>query len=237
MADIILNIEGQASAASSAVDTLIGRLERLSSTLETIAKRAKSAFGAIGSNIDTTGLDDLSSKLDDISDKMGAIGGRTGNASVEIKGTTKSVSSLGTAANKSGGFFDKFGKSIGRIAFYRLLRTAIKEVAAAFKEGLQNAYAFSKLHGGPLANAMDKIKSSATTMKNQLGAAFGGLITAIAPVITFLTNLLTRFATFLTQVFALLGGQSTYKVATDGFDSIEQSASGAGGAVKGLLAP
>lgn len=237
MADIILNIQGQATAASSAVDTLVGKLEQLSSALERIAKLSGTAFSNIGGNINTSGLDDLSSKLDDISDRMRQIGGRSGSASVEIRETTKQVSSLGTAAGKSGGFFDKFTKSIGRIAFYRLLRSAIKAVGDAFKEGLQNAYAFSKLHGGPLANAMDKIKSSATTMKNQLGAAFGGLITAIAPVITYLTNILTRFAEFLTQVFALLGGQTTYKKATDGFSDIEESAKGAGGAVKGLLAP
>ena len=237
MADIILNIQGQATAASSAVDTLVGKLEQLSSTLERIAKLSKSAFSNMGANIDTGKFDTLSERLDDIVDKMNQMSGKSGNASVEIKETTKQVSSLGTAAGKSGGFFDKFGKSIGRIAFYRLLRTAIKAVGQAFKEGLQNAYAFSKLHGGPLANAMDKITKSSTIMKNQLGAAFGGLITAIAPVITFLTNLLTRFATFLTQIFALLGGQNTYKVATDGFSDIEQAAGGAGGAVKGLLAP
>ena len=237
MADIILNIQGQATAASSAVDTLVGKLEQLSSTLEKIAKLSKTAFSNMGANIDTGKFDTLSERLDDIVDKMNQMSGKSGNASVEIKETTKQVSSLGTAAGKSGGFFDKFGKSIGRIAFYRLLRTAIKAVGQAFKEGLQNAYAFSKLHGGPLANAMDKISKSSTIMKNQLGAAFGGLITAIAPVITFLTNLLTRFATFLTQIFALLGGQNTYKVATDGFSDIEQAAGGAGGAVKGLLAP
>lgn len=237
MADIILNIQGQATAASSAIDTLVGKLEQLSSTLEKIAKLSKTAFSNMGANIDTGKFDTLSERLDDIVDKMNQMSGKSGNASVEIKETTKQVSSLGTAAGKSGGFFDKFGKSIGRIAFYRLLRTAIKAVGQAFKEGLQNAYAFSKLHGGPLANAMDKISKSSTIMKNQLGAAFGGLITAIAPVITFLTNLLTRFATFLTQIFALLGGQNTYKVATDGFSDIEQAAGGAGGAVKGLLAP
>ena len=237
MADIILNIQGQATAASSAVDTLVGKLEQLSSTLERIAKLSKTAFSNMGANIDTGKFDALSERLDDIVDKMNQMSGKSGNASVEIKETTKQVSSLGTAAGKSGGFFEKFGKSIGRIAFYRLLRTAIKAVGDAFKEGLQNAYAFSKLHGGPLANAMDKITKSSTIMKNQLGAAFGGLITAIAPVITFLTNLLTRFATFLTQIFALLGGQNTYKVATDGFSDIEQAAGGAGGAVKGLLAP
>lgn len=234
MSNLVLEITGSASAAENAVDSLIGKLQSLSSTLDGISSKVRSAFGGFN-NINVSGLDGVGDKINELENRLSAIEGK--NIAPKMDQTADAIKNVGKSASTSAGFLGKLGKSIGRIAFYRLLRTALKEVAAAFKEGLNNAYAFSKLHGGPLATAMDKIRSSATTMKNQLGAAFGGLITAIAPVITFLTSILTRFATFLTQIFALLGGQKMYKVATDGFNSIEESASGAGGAVKGLLAP
>lgn len=233
MADIVLNITGNASAAEGSIDSLIGRLQSLSSTLDAIGTKVRSAFRGFG-RISTKQMENFSDRLGEIEAKLDALANK--QVTVNISETTQSMERAGKAAQKSAGFFDKFGASIARIAYYRLLRSAIKAVASAFKEGLDNAYKFSKLHGGPLAAAMDKIKGSAIQMKNQLGAAFGGLITAIAPVVNFVIGLITRLANALSQLFALLGGSTTYKVATDGMDQIAESAGGAGGKVKGLLA-
>ena len=233
MADIVLNITGNASAAEGAIDSLVGKLQTLAQTLDTVGAKVRSAFKGF-SRISTKQMENFESKLDDIDKKLDSLANK--NVTVNIKETTQSMERAGKAASKAGGFFSKFGQSIGRIAFYRLLRTAIKEVGQAFKEGLENAYQFSKLQGGPLASAMDKIRGSASKMKNQLGAAFGGLITAIAPAVNFAISLITRLATVLTQLFALLGGSTVFKVATDGFNDMADSAGGAGGKVKGLLA-
>lgn len=235
MADIIINIEGQATAASNAVDTLIGRLEELSAALDRIAQRANAAFRPI-EGISGTSMQGFAERLSEVERRLDGVFNSSQNTTTTITETTRTISSAGTAARRSSGFFDKFGKSIGRIAFYRLLRTAIKAVTQALKEGLQNAYQYSKSVGGPLAAAMDKVSSASKKMKNQLGAALGGLLQAIAPAIIAACNLLTRLARLLTQVFSLLNGQSTYMSATDGFEDIADAAGGAGGKVKGLLA-
>lgn len=165
------------------------------------------------------------------------------NTQVTVSRTNTSIQSVSNetrtaarSANTASGFFGKLSRSVGRIAAYRLLRTALKEVSKAFDEGLKNAYAFSKANAGPLAKAMDSITSSATVMKNQMGAAFGGLITAIAPVVNAAISLVTSLARAITQLFALLGGQTVYKAAVAGFNDVEKSAGGAGGKIKGLLA-
>lgn len=165
------------------------------------------------------------------------------NTQVTVSRTNTSIQSVSNetrtaarSANTASGFFGKLSRSVGRIAAYRLLRTALKEVSKAFDEGLKNAYAFSKANAGPLAAAMDSITSSATVMKNQMGAAFGGLITAIAPVVNAAISLVTSLARAITQLFALLGGQTVYKAAVAGFNDVEKSAGGAGGKIKGLLA-
>jgi len=165
------------------------------------------------------------------------------NTQVTVSRTNTSIQSVSNetrtaarSANTASGFFGKLSRSVGRIAAYRLLRTALKEVSKAFDEGLKNAYAFSKANAGPLAAAMDSITSSAAVMKNQMGAAFGGLITAIAPVVNAAISLVTSLARAITQLFALLGGQTVYKAAVAGFNDVEKSAGGAGGKIKGLLA-
>lgn len=143
------------------------------------------------------------------------------------------------AAKASKGGLKQFMGSIMRIAKYRLIRTAIRELMAAFKEGLQSAYAFSKGMavgaGGDLAKAMDSIKGAANTMKLQLGAAFGELLTNIAPIIVAIINLITRLANALAQLFAFLGGRSGYmKAAAGGAGDLEDHLGGSAKKAKEL---
>lgn len=236
MVDISINISGQASSATTAVGELISKLEQLSTSLDNIASKTKTAFAGFGNLAQTSGLSDFQAQLNDVSNQMTNLNTAASGATIEIHSTGRAVASAGREASKSAGFFATFGKSIGRIAFYRLLRTAIKAIGSAFKEGLTNAIAFSRATGGPLAKAIDSITAASGTMKNQLGAAFGGLITMIAPIVNAVIALITRLANALTQLFALLGGGVVYKKATAGFNSVAKAAGGGGGAIKGMLA-
>lgn len=134
----------------------------------------------------------------------------------------KDVGSVGDEAKKSaphiGGFAEKLGTVVSafkRIAFYRLIRTVIKSITQAFKEGLQNVYQYSRAIGGDFAGAMDKLASASLKMKNQLGAALAGLLVQLAPIIEKLIALVTRLADAITQIFAVLSGKSTYTRAVD----------------------
>ncbi len=233
MANITLDIQSASSGAVTAVDALIQRMNSLSAALDRVSSRARIAMAPL-SNPNMTGLEDVNRRIDELSSRLDEISKKgprglnnTGNAAMQAA----------KSASKASGVFGKLSKSIMRIAAYRLLRTAIKEIGKAFKEGLANAEAFSKLHGGPLAQSMDAIRRSAQQMKNQLGAALGGLLTAIAPVIIQAINLITRLADAVTQLLAAFGGQGQYKRAKEGLGDVESGASGAGKAIKGLLAP
>ena len=107
--------------------------------------------------------------------------------------------------------------ALGRIAMYRALRTAIKEVAQAFKEGLEWAYKFSsgiKGEGNRFAQAMDSMKTAGNTMTAQLGSAFISLLTAIAPIVNSIIALITRLADALSQLFAAFTGSRYLKAET-----------------------
>lgn len=139
-----------------------------------------------------------------------------------LRGSTRhniliNTSSVDRAVKKVD-LFSKTLSALKRIAFYRLIRTAIKDIGKAFQEGAQNAYWYSKTMGDQtkyIAQAYDTLASKSFTMQNQLGAAFATLKATITPILIEIINLIRQAADAITQLFALLGGHSTYLRATE----------------------
>lgn len=125
--------------------------------------------------------------------------------SEELKSATKQQARFGKISD----IISK-GKSV---AFYRILRTLIKEVGQAFKEGLENAYMFSKATGGELAEKMDALKSITQQMKNQFGSAFSELLIAVKPVLDTIIQKAIDVANTITQILAVFNGDTMYKKA------------------------
>lgn len=124
--------------------------------------------------------------------------------------------------------------SLKRIAFYRVIRTAIKAIGEAFKEGSENAYWFSREFGVAthyISEAYDSLTASSFQMKNQLGAAWATLIATIQPVIEQIIALVQRAAEIVTQFFAILSGKTTYlkavRVAKQWADATDKGAKAA----------
>ncbi len=114
--------------------------------------------------------------------------------------------------------FQHIKDSFGRIAFYRAIRSAIKYVTDALKEGVENAYWYSKTVGEAtryISEAYDQMSSSNYKMSNQLGAAWATLIATIQPIIQKIIALVTKAAEVVTQFFAIAGGRTTYLKAID----------------------
>lgn len=110
--------------------------------------------------------------------------------------------------------FGKVGEIINKaksVAFYRLIRTAIKGVTDAMKDGLENAYQFSKVMGGELAEKMDALASITKQMKNQFGSAFSELVIAVKPALDAIINGAIKVADTIAQIFATLNGDKVYK--------------------------
>lgn len=118
-----------------------------------------------------------------------------------------------TKANKKVGALGKTLNSVGRVAFYRAIRTALKAIGEAFTEGEQRAYMFAKTMGEQtryIADTYDSLSGATFTMENQLGAAWATLKATIAPIVIEIINLVTAAASAITQLFAILGGKGTY---------------------------
>ena len=175
----------------------------------------------------SSSVNELRKRLDQLSTSLSKASG--------VSKLSSNLRDVGNAANDTAKKTNNFLSSIMRIAKYRMIRSAIRAVTSAFQEGLKNAYQFSKMNSGALAESLDQVATASLTMKNQLGAAFGGLLTAITPIILQIIALVTRLASALSMLFAALGGQSQYKAAVDVWTEWGEAAEGAGGAAKEAL--
>ena len=190
--------------------------------------------------------DQATSSVKSLSNAMGSFASNSAKASKSGNAAAngfakigKACLSAGKSATKGASGLGKFVSSLKRIAFYRAIRSAIRYVTDSFKQGLDAAYNWSKQQGGQYAmlyKAMDKLSAASGRMKLQLGAAFGGLLTAITPILIQIINLVTAAADAITRFFAVLNGSGYYKKAVGSLDDVGNAASGAGKKVKGLLA-
>ena len=186
------------------------------------------------STIDFTNLRTAAESINQIAASANKIGKQAADGAKE---TGKGIKFVANEAKKAASPLSNFLASIKRIAFYRILRGIIKSITQAFQEGLKNAYEFSKATGDQagLAKALDLLATKSLTMKNQLGAAFGHLLTAITPIVVQIIGLVTKLAEAISRLMAILGGSDTYLRAKDVWTEWGDAAASAGGAAKKAL--
>lgn len=161
---------------------------------------------------------------------LSSIPSKLSAVSKAAKSASQSVNSLAKASNKSSGALGKLAKSIGRIAFYRAIRSAIKAVTQAFQEGFEAAYTFSSGiagEGNRFAKAVDNVRAAGNAMKGQLGSAFISLYAAVAPVIIAIINLITRLADAMSQLFSAFTGKTYLKAQVNAAGLADSMAGGA----------
>ena len=144
--------------------------------------------------------------------KLGGVFGKVQKFTGTVR---KEFKSLRDQLHFTNGKLLGFVRALGRIAFYRAIRAAIKAVTEAFSEGLKNAYLYSKQSEGfeRLANALDRLKSVTSQMVNQLGAFWGEFRQFIQPAIEWIIEKVRQLTEFLTELFAGLNGADQYQYA------------------------
>ena len=117
------------------------------------------------------------------------------------------------AAKGATGKLGQFFNSIKRIAMYRLIRFALSELTKAMREGINNLYQYSNLMGGIFAQSMDTLATSASYLKNSLGAMAAPIINALAPAIDFVIDKIVTLLNYINMLFARLSGATTFTAA------------------------
>ena len=223
-----IEVKHSASGAAEELKSVSSAIRGMGRALDNVIPKLREMNSALssGGSVSFT----RNTQIADTINNVNQAASKAGRATADVARSTKEVGKAAAKANKP---LSAIVKSFGRIAFYRAIRTIIKNVAAAFSEGLQYAYAFSDGIAGTghrFAEAMDSMKSAGTQMKAQIGSAFIGLLAAVTPIVIQIINLVTKLADALSQLFAAFTGTTYLKanVVADKFaDTMKKGAGSA----------
>ena len=137
--------------------------------------------------------------------------------------------------------FSHLFHTIGRIAFTRAIRGAIRMLTQALKEGVNDLYLWASAVGNSFKPTMDSLASSFLYLKNSVGAAVSPILDALAPAVEVAINKLVELINVFNQVIATLTGASTWRKAirsaadyTDNISGLGHDAQDANDSVKEL---
>lgn len=152
-----------------------------------------------------------------------------------LKGKLKETTN---AVKSHTGAFQKLASAVSRIAFYRAIRSALKDVTQAFREGVNNLYQYStalnSLDAASAKNTMDSFASTALYVKNSLGAALMPILQALVPVVEAVANAFIFAANAVNQFFHAIKGEGMFTKAKKYAVDFADSLGGAGRAAKEL---
>lgn len=134
------------------------------------------------------------------------------------KQLTDAHNKLHKSVNKSTSGFGKFLKSVGRIALYRAIRSAISAITNAMKEGEKNLREYSKAMANTdslkASKTLDQLDASALKVKNTLGVSFTSVLVSLKPLLDRIAASIINAANAMNQFLAAMDGRDTYTRAT-----------------------
>lgn len=211
---ISVNDKGSAEKiqkVAKAIDSLVSSLKGLES-LQDVLKMLENTLGSIGRmgskatknikvpNAKAPQTQELAENVS--SGNLRQISGNGNN----FNQITQSLSKVETQTEKTTSKFSQFFASVKRIALYRAIRTALKEIVQAMQYGIQN-YARDD---DATNKAMSNVMNSVNQLKNTLGVTFGQIMQTLAPLIEMLTNAVVGLLDNINMALASLGNKSTY---------------------------
>lgn len=197
-ADPLGTVTREARACTEELDQAV---EAANSSFWSVAKQEISRFG---------------DALRDLKDRAMSLGGgvlpRLGNS---LKSAfTAPIRSVGNLLGKLGNLWGM----IKRIAMYRMIRTGIKLVTQALREGTQMLVEWDRTYGNNTSRAAqttDEIAQKWREVKKALGAAAMPILQVFQPALMGLMNMVIAVANTINQIVRSLQGYSTYMRATE----------------------
>lgn len=119
---------------------------------------------------------------------------------------------VGTVNNITSSF-GKLMHTVGRVAFMRAIRGAIRLVTAGIKEGISAVYEWASVVGNSFKPTMDSMATSFNYLRNSIGAMLSPLLDALAPVLDSIIDNCVAVINVFNQMIATLTGASTWRKA------------------------
>lgn len=107
---------------------------------------------------------------------------------------------------ESATLWSKLTRSIVRIGFYRVIRTALNQIAKGFTEGIDNL----RSADDELDNSLNRISASTTTLQNSFASLLSPLIKSVEPVFTRISDSIANVVNQINEAKAAMAGESKY---------------------------
>ena len=218
-------IGANAADAAQSFTPLQSAINNTKSVLENYKQAAAEAFLAK----DPQGMQFFSERIAELKDKLKGLSGQAvvvKSAIHEITPPTpeivkfgRELERLGVQSKKSATGLSKIVDAFKRIAFYRAIRVVLKEIASAFREGMQNFVQYSEKADATMSSLMN----TGQQLKNTLGVTFVSLLTALEPLITTLANGVIKITDGINALMASMSGEEYFSRAKKGADSYADS--------------
>ena len=197
---------------AKAIDSLVSSLKGLES-MQSVLKTLEGAMAGIGrssKSISNKTKNAFAQAPQMATATEGANGGIlpqiNKNSRKGIDNLTQSLGKVETQTKKTTSKFSQFFSSVKRIALYRAIRTALKEITQAMQYGIQNYARYDDATNKAMSNVMNSVNQ----LKNTLGVTLGQIMQTLAPLIETLTNAVVGLLDNLNMALASLGNKSTY---------------------------
>lgn len=173
--------------------------------------------------------DKATGKLISVSDALKSINKSANTAQGGVKKLTNGV-------KKTDGVLKKLMQSIERIAFYRVIRSAIKAVTQGLQEGTQNLVQYSaamnSLDASQANSTMSEFATNALWIKNTVASALMPILQSLVPVLNALAEAFVFVTNAFNQFIKALQGSAYFTRAKRVIQDYADSLGGAGAAAK-----
>ena len=205
--DIVVNSEN----AASGIKTLATNLRDLGSA----GKTASSGLTKTAQDIGNLGSSTTAShaSLRKTAEAIQSTGASASVAKTKVNILSRMMNSLDKAALSATSALGGLLASFKRIAMYRLLRSAIRAVTTAFKEGIQALVEWDYTFGNNTSHAvqtMTELKSTIDLVKRTLGAMAMPIIQILMPAFRALADIVIGLANAFNMFFRALQGETDY---------------------------
>ena len=201
-ASVMSNEIGQSvGVANDGLKELLGTTRQQNDALDDLswaAEEAKMSIGGIADSAD--GFEKMSESVKKTTGELTAAG--------------KAVSFFTDKYDKGLSAIGKLMKSIARIAFYRIVRDAIKRVSGAFAEGTQNLVQYSALMNSMDAsranNTMSEFATISLWVKDSIGAAVMPILRSLIPLVNMVADVFVLATNAVNQFVQALRGNKSW---------------------------
>lgn len=206
MANNGLNIDDLQIEISVDVSKAVQALNHLASAATSSTKSVENSFGSMVNKVSshakklTSSVSDTTTAVQQLDETINDTAADAEETSVQFEKAAK-------------GGLAKFFGTVKRLATYRAIRSALKFLSEAVREGFNMFVTWDKEQNNYMAGTalnVEKLTEKWSVLKGQIGALGGALFNGLAPVITWVVEQLTKLVDLLQMVFRSLQGEYSY---------------------------